>query len=220
MAMAFSVGRLAGVLLAALSLGAGPAASPRLTQVVAPAVEVRWADGLIVARGQGLADRRAPSVSAAQAAARRRAEDGARTALVAALRSVPGAPADATAAGAFVQAAELATDGSWRVELALPVAALRPARVVDAAADDRGDVTAVVIDARRLTVAPSAAFALGGAAVLWRTSEPPPAVLGDRVERRVATAVTADGFTLDGAVLDPALIDSALVVVLVAREAP
>ncbi len=209
---------VASVVVAALSLGATAATpAPRLTAPLTGDAEVRWQDGLVVAHGLGLADRRAPSVSTAQAAARRRAEADARAKLATGLAKLPGAPGWGVTDAAFVRSAALAPDGSWQVEVALPVAAHRAPRQVTATTDDSADATAVVVDARAVTITPDATPGFGGAATIWRTAEPAADVLGPRVERRVAT-LTADGvLTLDGAPLKPTHIDSALVVMLVAE---
>ncbi|MBK7534176.1 MAG: hypothetical protein IPI49_02170 [Myxococcales bacterium] len=116
------------------------AASASPLRVVDPSgVTVDWTAGELRARGLGVADRRAPGPATARAAARRRAVADAQRQLVAAARALPwadgGALGDhldaralaAAALGAKIADAEPLVDGSWRVELALPLEALRQA---------------------------------------------------------------------------------------------
>lgn len=100
-----------------------------------------WTAGQLTARGLGVADRRAPSPATAREAARRRAIADATRKLVAAAESLPVAGdkgrlaaklakeklAALAAAEAIVLSSELLVDGSWRVEVALPLEALRQA---------------------------------------------------------------------------------------------
>lgn len=122
---------------------------------------VDWSAGQLTARGLGVADRRAPSPATARDAARRRAIADATRKLVAAAEQLPLAKgldlakalpkdrlAELAAAEVVVLSAELLVNGSWRVELALPLEALRQA-VVGARAvpakGDAGSVPAVVV---------------------------------------------------------------------------
>lgn len=98
-----------------------------------------WTAGQLTARGLGVADRHAPSPAAARDAAKRRAIADAAAQLVSAAAELPlaggelvGARVTAVvlaelAAEASLSSAEPLVDGSWRVELALPLEALRQA---------------------------------------------------------------------------------------------
>lgn len=98
-----------------------------------------WSAGELRARGLGVSDRRAPSPATARDAARLRALVDARRRLVAAARSLPwaggGTLGEVLGEQALLAAAELAqvrsaeplVDGSWRLELALPLEGLRQA---------------------------------------------------------------------------------------------
>jgi hypothetical protein len=159
----------------------------------------------------------------AQAAARRKAEASGRDLLGVALADVPwatpGASLDeATRARALAharpRAAELRPDGSWRVTMALPLEAVRVAahgaRVVDEATDERGAITALVLDARALTLTP--ALGLGATIgtvswrgpVLWTDGEPPATMVGDRPITREATGVAGDQLVGFGELSEPA----------------
>lgn len=159
-------------LLAALLLGgavlrseAAPGASARQGGDAAPAQPLRdkddrgrvvdWTAGQLLARGLGLADRRAPSPAAAREAAKRRAISDAAAQLAEAAAKVPLAGGETVgkrvpaavlaelAAEASVASSEPLVDGSWRVELALPLEALRQAAQGERTAPADGDAAAV-----------------------------------------------------------------------------
>lgn len=147
-----------------------------------------WSAGELVARGLGVADRRAPSPATARDAARSRALADARRQLVEAAGALPWAgggtlggqlAADRLAEvvqAAVLRQAEPLVDGSWRVQLALPLEVLRQAahgpRELPAAQDDR-DVVPVLLVQVAAPAAPLLGVELhhgkGGSrnAVLW-----------------------------------------------------
>lgn len=100
---------------------------------------VDWSAGELRARGLGVADRRAPSPATARDAARGRALADAHRQLADAARALPWAGGGTLgdrvddrrllelAARARVRHAEPLVDGSWRLELALPLEVLRQA---------------------------------------------------------------------------------------------
>lgn len=100
-----------------------------------------WTSGQLTARGLGVADRHAPSPAVARDAARRRAIVDASRALREAAKAIPMASGQrlgellsdtklaAAAAEATVVSAEPLVDGSWRMELSLPLETLRLAVV-------------------------------------------------------------------------------------------
>jgi len=230
--------RSVALALALLALG-GDARADDTTQVgLGDEVTLDWTGGALRAVGVGLADRRAPSPAVARAASRRRAEEAARAALAAALPRVPwragAAPAwteaerAALAARALPAVAELSPDGSWRVELALPLERVRVAvdgaRVVEATTDDAGAPTAIVVDARHLTLTPVLGLTVRAGGVTWRgptlwvTEEPVLAVVGATPVALRASAMTVDALELEGAL--PPNAASSLLVVRIAGGAP
>jgi hypothetical protein len=117
-----------------------------LILLLAPAIahaDVDWAQGLVTARGVGIADRHAPNPAVARGTSRRTAEEAARAKLavdVAALPLATGAKVGDAAKDAAVKArladavehamelsAEPETDGAWTVTLAVPIEAVRQA---------------------------------------------------------------------------------------------
>jgi hypothetical protein len=126
---------------------------------------VDWTAGQLMARGLGVADRHAPRPEVARDAARQRALADARRELVAAARQLPLADGRrlgealrddalaAAAATATLVSGEPQVDGSWRVELALPLEALRQAAAGARALPAAGDVGAALLVIR----APAAA---------------------------------------------------------------
>ena len=135
---------LAAALLGAALLGVLGGAAPAHAEALRTTDDrghvTDWSAGQLVARGLGVADRRAPSPAVARDAARRRAIADAVRQLIAGAEQLPLAGgqrlfdrlakerlAELAAAEAVVLAAELLVDGSWRVEVALPLEALRQA---------------------------------------------------------------------------------------------
>lgn len=152
--------------------------------------DIDWAKGLVTAPGIGLADRQAPNPAVARGPARRRAEDAARTALAAAVPTLPlaggGTVADklgdakvrarinAAVAGALGVTADPETDGSWRVTMAVPVEAVRQALVGPRALAAAGDAGPAVVIVEGVSVAPGLGMTIGGiaAATLWTKDLP------------------------------------------------
>ncbi len=188
------VGRSRALLLAWVALSAQPAAAQSpLTQTLTNQVTVDWAAGVMIAKGVGLADRRAPTPDVARAAARSRGVAQARERLSAALLLVPWANGKGTAAQltatqletltgtAAIVAAQPQTDGGWQITLQLPLEAVRQAARGNRTLAVDGDVAAapdVVLDARKLRVAPAVGLRVdeGGAivecATRWVTQWP------------------------------------------------
>src|SRR5690242_12110336 len=117
-----------------------------LILLLAPAIahaDVDWAQGMVTARGVGVADRHAPNPAVARGTSRRAAEEAARGKLAVAVAALPvasgGKVSDAAKAAdvkarlaaavdhAMELAAEPETDGSWTVTLAVPIEAVRQA---------------------------------------------------------------------------------------------
>jgi hypothetical protein len=98
-----------------------------------------WSTGQLIAHGFGVADRHAPSPAVAREAAQRRAIADATRELIDAAKALPLANGDPigkvlseaklaiAATEATLVSAEPLVDGSWRVELGLPLEALRVA---------------------------------------------------------------------------------------------
>ncbi len=222
------------LVLVGLAAPAAAAPGPGVTGTAGPAT-VDWSRGLIVVTTVGIADRRAPSPASARAAARRRAEEQAGQALAAALAELPWAGARPAAPPAawisqhrVVLAEELVPDGSWRLQIGLPIEALRQRRdgvrvVAPGAPADA--VAAVVVDARTAKVTPRAGLALevGGKRVVgpmvWvRTAPTETELPGPRANLRAprAPAARSDVLVADGA-LASADLGGALIVVVVGR---
>jgi hypothetical protein len=169
-------------LLVLVALGAlGVPASARADD----AAIVDWARGLVIARGVGLADRHAPSPAVARGTSRRGAEAAARATIAKRLPQLPlagggtvadklgeatvKARLDRAVAAAIVLDASPETDGSWRVELAVPIEAVRQAlagpRRLDAGGD--GGPPAIVVDG--VSAAPAIGWTVGGVApaIVW-----------------------------------------------------
>ncbi|MGN6111051.1 MAG: hypothetical protein ACTHU0_38490, partial [Kofleriaceae bacterium] len=164
---------------------------------------VDWARGLVTATGLGIADRHAPSPATARGPARRAAEIAARQRLAAALPKLPlaegGTLADRLAdpqveariaravEAAIPVAAELQTDGSWSITMAVPIEAIRQAlagpRVVSES--DRGPAI-VIVDG--VTAKPAVGYKLGAVAApsIWVKDVPSWAKGAPRVKARSA----------------------------------
>jgi hypothetical protein len=179
-----------------------------LILLLAPALahaDVDWAQGLVTARGIGLADRHAPNPAVARGPSRRDAEDAARAKLAAEVAALPlakgGKVADAAkdaavkarVAAAVEHAMELAaepeTDGSWKVTLAVPIEAVRQAitgpRTLPAGGD--ADPPVVIVDG----VGGKPVVGALDAATIWVKELPAwakdaPHVTGKRVKGRIA----------------------------------
>lgn len=185
---------LAAILLLSSSLGAARAEAVRVTDAGGRVTD--WSAGELRARGLGVSDRRAPSPATARDAARLRALVDARRKLVAAARALPwaggGTLGEVLGEQALVAAVELAqvrggeplVDGSWRLELALPLEVLRQAvtgpRVVALEQGDAGALPLLLVQVAA-SAASAGAPALGPSvsvagraispAVLWARSD-------------------------------------------------
>jgi hypothetical protein len=193
----------------AIALGAAIAAGAALRGPTARAggggaARVDWARGFVVATGVGVADRHAPSPAAARGPARTAAEEAARRALAAALPALPlatgGALGDRLAdrglarrveqviADAVELESDLATDGSWRVALGVPLEALRIAITEPRTptADEARDPAIVIVDG--VAAAPALGYSVGGhaAAAVWVGAVPAWAQGAPRVRARGA----------------------------------
>lgn len=188
-----------------------------------------WSAGELWARGLGVADRRAPSPATARDAARLRALVDARRKLVAAARELPWAGGgtlgevlgeqalQAAAELARVRSAEPLVDGSWRLELALPLEVLRQAvtgpRAVALEGGDGGALPLLLVRVAASSKASndskiSAAPALGlnvrvagrslSSAVLWARDDEAGVPLAAAALAR-APAVTGELTTVRGA---------------------
>jgi hypothetical protein len=182
-----------------LAIGAAHAEALRTTE---RGHVVDWSAGQLVARGLGVADRRAPSPAVARDAARRRARADAVRQLAAAAAQLPlaggerlGAQLDQARLGelataeAIVTSAELLVDGSWRVEVALPLEALRQAAYGARALPAKGDAgatPAVVIVRAPKDTAPRLGLTFGDGqrsvrpATLWARGSPEGVPLTER----------------------------------------
>lgn len=184
-----------GVLAVGLALalgGAGARAEPVRASEAGGRV-TDWSAGELRARGLGVADRRAPSPATARDAARRRALVDARRQLVAAARALPwaggGTLGEIASEAALVAAAELAqvrsseplVDGSWRVELALPLEALRQA-VTGARPVELEGGDAAALPVLRVRVAAGTAAPALGASVRVAGRSVTPALLWARTD--------------------------------------
>lgn len=156
---------LAAALLGAALLGVLGGAAPAHAEALRTTDDrghvTDWSAGQLVARGLGVADRRAPSPAVARDAARRRAIADAVRQLIAGAAQLPLAGgqrlfdrlakerlAELAAAEAVVLAAELLVDGSWRVEVALPLEALRQAAFAEPASASASASGARVLPAK------------------------------------------------------------------------
>ncbi|MEZ4360166.1 MAG: hypothetical protein R3B48_08295 [Kofleriaceae bacterium] len=173
--------RAAALIALALAVPRGPAVAEALRATDDRGRIVDWSAGLLLASGLGVADRHAPSPEVARPAARERAIAEATRALIAAARLLPVAggrplgelvdePALArAAASASILSADPLVDGSWRVQLGLPLERLRQAAQGARAAPDEGDrgIPLLVVRAPA-TVTPQLGLAIGDQATRWR----------------------------------------------------
>jgi len=221
-----------------LGLGLGSADAGPVTTAAKGAV-VDWTAGLVRAEVTIPADRHAPSPAVARGGARRKAEERARARLAAAAKALPWAAGgtvgeqlkgkdgqaalDGAVAAAIVLGADYFTDGSVRVELGLPIEAVRvaiagPRRVEPGSAPDPGP-TAIVVDATRLDVGPAVGLGLqsGGASavgpVVFAHERPDAEQLGPRPADVKAARRKGGALVVDN--VDPAAVPGALVVVMV-----
>nr|HEX4317740.1 hypothetical protein [Kofleriaceae bacterium] len=134
---------------------------------------VDWARGLVIADGFGVADRHAPNPSVALGTARRGAEDRAKAALADAVTALPMAgggtvgarAAAAVAAAAYAVDAQPETDGSWHVQMAVPIEAVRQAVVGARAVDAAGDRAPAVVVVAGVAAKPAVGWTVGGVVV-------------------------------------------------------
>jgi flagellar hook-length control protein FliK len=163
-----------------------------------------WARGLVIATGVGIADRHAPSAVSARGPARRAAEEAARKQLAAALPALPlagggtlagklgdaavKARVDRAVAAALTLDADLSTDGSWKVTLAVPIEAVRQALAGPrpAPASDADGPPVVIVEGAKAT--PAVGYRLGklAAPAVWIKEVPPWAKDAPRVKARGA----------------------------------
>jgi hypothetical protein len=216
---------LAGALVAAILACAGPAPATPIRSGDDQGRVTDWTTGQLLARGIGVADRHAPSPAVARDAARRRAIADATRALIAAAAQLPMAngqrlakaldPAAlaAVAATAQVSAAEPLVDGSWRVELALPLEALRLAVAGPRpapAADDTGPSVLIVQLSGKMAPALGVGFGDGKVvrrgATLWVEDQTDGIPLSAQTLRQAAT-VQAKGASA-GTIRVPRLADA------------
>ncbi len=182
---------IAALVLATLTPGTARADVDRASAVTSRD-GVDWVRGLVTAEGIGVANRAAPTPAAARGPARRLAEDAARKRLAAQLPALPladggkletrlGDPAikaaiDRAVANAFAVTAELETDGSWRVTMAVPVEAIRQALARGARVlgnDPDAGPAVVIVDGAAAT--PAVGYKLGtlAAATVFVTRDVP-----------------------------------------------
>jgi hypothetical protein len=198
--------RSARLLVAALVVAAPALATANDT------TQIDWARGLVTAPGIGLADRQAPNPAVARGPSRRRAEDAAKQALLAALPALPLAaggtvgdkladPAvkarlDQAVASAITLTADPETDGSWRVSLAIPLEAMRQVLAGPRTLAPAGDEGAAVVIVEGVTSKPALDYAINGhsAPVVWVKTAPTWAKSAPRAK---ATSVTAAGLAVD-----------------------
>lgn len=158
-------------------------ANPARADAPRPAVD--WAAGRLTATGFGVADRQAPSPAAARGPARRAAETAARARLTDAIAALPVARGGTVAAAAKSDAAiatrlaavvararevsaDLETDGSWQVSLAVPLEAVHQALTgVPAAGDEAHSAPPVVVI--ESSAPPALGYRIAGraAAIVW-----------------------------------------------------
>jgi hypothetical protein len=234
---ALTIGRAS---LAALVALAAPIAASRaafadvLRTTDAQGRVVDWTAGQLIARGLGVADRHAPSPATARPAARRRAIADAARQLASAAALVPSdarasAPTmdrkalEALAADAIVLSADPLVDGSWRVELALPLEALRQATSGARELPARGDAPAspAVVIVRAPAGTPLLGVAISDGkttvrgATLWATKSTDGVPLPERALAQAPTLVAErSGATLRVAKLAGASDATLFVVVL------
>jgi hypothetical protein len=223
--------------LALLVLGGTAHAAP-WTAAGEGGVVIDWSAGALRAKGVGPADRHAPSPTVARVGARRAAEQQARAKLLAAARALPFAAGgtigdaidrDEAAAArlarevelAPVVVAELGTDGSARVTIALGVEAVRQAIAGPrGVAGGGGAATVYVIDASRVKPPPAPAVGIaldvGGARwdgpIVWVRER------GDNADAVAGTASAATGGVLTVSGMSSAPPAGALVVVVVPEK--
>jgi hypothetical protein len=166
--------------------------------------DVDWAQGMVTARGVGVADRHAPNPAVARGTSRRAAEDAARGKLAVAVAAMPvasgGRVSDAAKAAdvkarlaaavdhAMELAAEPETDGSWTVTLAVPIEAVRQAITGPRTLAPGGDADAPVVIVDGVSGKPVVGAL--DAATIWVKDLPPwakdaPHVTGKRVKGRI-----------------------------------
>jgi hypothetical protein len=203
-------------------MGVTRAALVALVALTAPAqADVDWAKGLVTAQGIGLADRQAPNPAVARGPSRRKAEEAAKLALAAQLPALPLAAGgtlaakltdagiksriDRAVAAAISVGAELETDGSWRVTMAVPIEALRQALTAPRALPDKGDSAAPVIIVEGATAAPAIGTTVAGLAAptvfvaavpAWAKDAPRIKATGSKPGAIEATAPRASEATL------------------------
>lgn len=162
---------LAATLLVAMaSIASVVVAQPMAAQALTTYVTIDWSTGVMVAKGVGLADRRAPAPDVARAAARSRGVAQARSRLRAGLLLVPWANSKTSAEqltaaqletlveAATVVRAQPQTDGGWHIELQLPIEVVRQAVQGNrkrAGDGDDTDTPEIALDARKLRVVPA-----------------------------------------------------------------
>ncbi len=205
---------LAGCLSLALVAPARAEMGGRIRMSDPDAVAIDWTSGRVEATGVGLADRHAPNPAVARGPARRKGEEAARARLARAIRALPLAAGgtvddrddDAGVKRALARAvdtahvvvAELETDGSWRVTLAVPLEAIRQAvfGVRDLPAGGDLDTTPVVVVKAR-GAPPGLGYEIGGTPVttVWSTSVPSWAKRAPVVEGKRAAAGRIDAKT-------------------------
>jgi len=198
----------------------------------AEAARPDWARGLVIATGVGIADRHAPSAVSARGPARRAAEEAARKQLAAALPALPlagggtlagklgdaavKARVDRAVAAALPLDADLSTDGSWKVTLAVPIEAVRQALAGPrpAPASDADGPPVVIVEGAKTT--PAVGYRLGklAAPTVWIKEVPPWAKDAPRVRARPAASGAASG-AIDLA--DPKGTESTLFLILAPR---
>jgi hypothetical protein len=194
---------------------------------------IDWSAGMIVAKGVGPADRHAPSPAVARVGARRAAEEQARAKLMKAARALKiagggtvGAAVDKDDAAkarlkdeierAPVIAADLITDGSSRVTIALGIEAVRQA-LSGARAVSGDDESAVwIVEAKAAKPAVGWKVEVGGTtwegAVIW-THERAEVVASSVAVTAKATSATDGVLSVSGPTAPPPA--GALVVVVV-----
>lgn len=186
-AAALSVGMRRVCLVSAIAASAGGAAAAPWTAAGEGGVVIDWSAGAVRGKGIGPAARHAPSPTVARVGARRAAEQQARARIGAAVRALKlaaggtvgeAADKDQEVAArlarelerAPVVAAELGTDGSAKVTIALGIEAIRQAvrgpRVVGKG-DGAEEPKIWLIDAAKAKAAPAIGLALDVGGTRW-----------------------------------------------------
>lgn len=220
------------MLVLLLFVGASQAAP--WTAVGEGGAQIDWSAGVVSAKGVGPADRHAPSPAVARVASRRAAEVQARARLLKAARAMKtagggtvGAAVDKDEAAAArlaveierapVVAADLITDGSSRVTIALGIEAVRQALSGPRAASADEKSVTWIVEAKSVNPAVGWTVEVGGARwegpMIWlheRGSPPADAVTAK------ATAATGGVLSVSGPTAPPPA--GALVVVVVPEK--